>query len=118
MRRYTPFTYIAYKTLVPSSDDDLIALASKISDFITLRFFVAFCMQFISPACIVIPFVPFILDFFWICCNWARGRRIEPVEQEEDQRPNIRKITSLFGLVIGLFGIHYLQKHLPEYVPL
>lgn len=114
MRRYTPCTYIAYKTLVPSSDDDLISIASKISDFITLRFFVTLCMKFISPVCIIIPFIPFILDFGWICYHWAKGHKFEEIPEREEQRPNFRKIASLFGLVAGIVGIHYMQKLLPE----
>jgi len=114
MRRYTPFTYMAYKTLVPSSEDDFITIASKISDFITLRFLVGLCMKIVSPVCLIIPFIPFILDLGWICYHWAKGHRFEELPDLEEQRPHLRKVASLFGLVIGVVGIHYMQKYLPR----
>lgn len=111
MRRYTPFTYIAYKTLVPSKDDDLVEIAGKISGFITLRFFVGLCVTYLSPICAIIPFIPFILDASWVSYHWIKGHRFEPIEQEEGAN---RRVLSLFGLIFGIVGIHYMQKRLPE----
>ena len=114
MRRYTPFTFIAYKSLIPSHSDDLVGLATKVGDFITFRFFVQFCVKKVTPACCMLPFLPFFFDFGWIMYHWLRGHQIAPVRRDEAPTEPRDRLSSLFFLVFGFSGIYLLNQHLPE----
>ncbi len=75
VRERLPFTFIAYRSLIPEPDDDWYYLAQKTAWFVFVIFnFVDFAMKSFSPFFVVLPVVPLILDAVWIlnrCFNFS-----------------------------------------------
>jgi hypothetical protein len=67
VRKRLPFTFIAYRSLVPDKDDDWYYLAQKVAWFVFILFNVV-NLTF-SPIFILVPFVPMILDAIWTGCR-------------------------------------------------
>lgn len=67
VRERLPFTFIAYRSLIPAKDDDWYYLAEKVAWFVFVMFnFVDFAIKTVSVFFIALPFVPMILDAVWI----------------------------------------------------
>jgi|GEM_PF-3179454 len=109
VRKYSPFTYIAYKSLIPSKEDDFIGLAYKISYYITFKFFIHLGSHMASPLFEIIPFVPVALDLFWAGYQWIRSLKERAVAVE----PPSPLTTAAFAL-IGLVSMNYLDR-LPSF---
>ena len=74
VRSNAPFTFIAYRSLLPEREDDWYYLASKISWFVFVLFnFARISATCFSPLFIVVPFVPFVLDGIWIVYHRMHG---------------------------------------------
>jgi len=101
IRTYSPFSFLAYKSLIPNEDDDFIGLAYKISYFVTFRFFIQLGIEFVSPLCSIIPFVPLVLDFLWISYHSMDQLAFPP-------------LTAILCLSVNTFVIHYLNQ-LPQF---
>jgi len=103
VRKNAPFTYLAYKSMLPAKEDDFIYLAYKISYFVTFKFFLHIAIHMASPLCTLIPYVPFVLDGLWVSYQWACDRK-------EERSP----LTTLFYLSVSVLALHYLDKF-PDY---
>jgi hypothetical protein len=72
-----PYTFIAYRSLIPAKDDDWYYLAEKTAWFVFVIFNIAkWTARSISVACIVIPFLPLALDAG--CAIWQRIKSKHP----------------------------------------
>ena|SRR3989344_7716039 len=108
IRRHTPFTYLAYNSLLPTEKEgDYIGLAYKISYYIVFRFFIRLGERTISPFFGVIPLIPFVADFCWVGYHGIKERWIE---RKEGASP----FTALFFLTVSGAALHLL-KHVPDY---
>jgi hypothetical protein len=107
VRQNTPFTYLAYKSMIPAKEDDFIGLAYKISYYITFKFFIHLGMHLVSPLCMAIPFVPFVCDVVWLGVQSMRHR-----EDSDSARPS--PVTSFFILTTGILWMYFLDQ-CPEY---
>ena len=73
VREQLPFTFIAYRSLIPGVDDDWYYLSEKVAWFVVVIFnFVDFAMKTVSPFFFVIPFIPLILDSIWIGSRYLK----------------------------------------------
>jgi hypothetical protein len=71
VRERLPFTFIAYRSLIPEKDDDWYYLAEKVAWFVFVIFnLVDFLLRSSSPIFIFIPFVPLVLDGIWTVNRW------------------------------------------------
>lgn len=106
---YAPFTFIAYKSVVPSADDDLIELAGKICDIASLSFIVNLVAAAVHPIFILIPYIPLILDMGRMVYCWITGTdlgEVGPQEAVPEHRSPFRRIAALAFLVLGLAGVY------------
>jgi len=113
---YAPFTYIAYRSLIPSEHEDWIGTAYNITYFITFCYIIDYLASAVSPLCAAIPYIPFALDFFWHGHQCFRGRQIVQVRPEEEapQPPStLKRILCIAFLLLGAFGFNVLQRELP-----
>ncbi len=104
---YAPFTYLSYRSIIPSAQDDLIELATKICDVVYLHFLVNLAAAAIHPVLYLIPYVPFLLDMGRILYHLISS---EPFEQmsasPEISRSPWRRIGSIGLLALGLAGVY------------
>ena len=125
VRKNTPFTYLAYKSMIPAKEDDFIGLAYKVSYYITFKFFIHMGSHMGSPLFGFIPFAPLVLDLLWVGYRWIREWRdglpsgfsgISSKDAATDtlSQEQTSPLTTLFFLSVGLLAIHYLDKF-PEY---
>jgi hypothetical protein len=70
VRRYAPFTYMAYRSLIPEKENDWYWLASKTAWVIFVMRQTSLTMPFLSWVFCVSPFLPFIFDAIWIGVRW------------------------------------------------
>jgi hypothetical protein len=74
VRESLPFTFIAYRSLIPEKDDDWYYLAQKVAWFVFIVFnFVEFAGRSISPIFYVLPFVPMIIDAIWFGSQYLQS---------------------------------------------
>lgn len=65
VRKNAPFTYIAYRSILPKTNEDFIDVAYKIAYFVTFSMLIQIGVQFLSPLCGIVPFLPFLSDLVW-----------------------------------------------------
>jgi hypothetical protein len=109
VRVYAPFTFIAYKSVVPSAEDDLIELAAKICDIASLSFIVNLVAAAVHPIFILIPYIPLMLDMGRMIYCWITGTDLGEVEAEDlvaEHRSPFRRIAALAFLALGLAGVY------------
>jgi len=81
IRSRMPFTFIAYRSLIPDIDDDWYYLAQKVAWFVFVVFnFVEFAGKF-SPILFAFPFVPMILDTVWVGAQYIGSPRRMDISQ-------------------------------------
>jgi len=82
VRERMPFTFIAYRSLIPEKDDDWYYLAQKVAWFVLIVFnVVGYAIKSVSPIFILIPFVPFIFDAIWIASRSHKSSK-QPIPFE------------------------------------
>lgn len=96
VRDRMPFTFIAYRSLIPAKDDDWYYLAEKVAWFVFVVFnFVEWSVRSISCVCLVVPFIPLIMDgvrFVW--------HRLPGVKNSELKIPSrLQKAIQIIGFV-------------------
>jgi len=66
VRARMPFTFIAYRSLIPERGDDWYYLSQKVAWFVFVLFNVVdFAIKSFSPVFILLPFVPMVFDAIW-----------------------------------------------------
>lgn len=101
----TPFTYLAYRSMIPAREDDFVVLAYKISYYITFKFFIQMGINMGSALCRVIPFLPFVMDILWVSY-----RSISDLNAEKTKEHANNPLTTVFFLSLGLIAMHYLDQ--------
>lgn len=102
LRHTVPFSYCAYRSLIPNKDEDFIDLAYKISYYITFRILVAIWMQTVSPICGIIPYLPFCCDILWVGYRWLFA-----VKSEGNEFP---VLTAMFYICLGVTMINSFSR--------
>lgn len=105
VRTYAPYTFVAYRSLIPNSDDDLVEYANKICDVAALHFLVNYIAKVVHPIFLVLPFIPLILDLGRILFHLISSTPFEQVNGEVKTHSPWRRVGVILLLVIGIFGL-------------
>lgn len=93
VRERMPFTFIAYRSLIPEKEDDWYYLASKVAWVVFIAYqLVEFAAKW-SLFMAAIPFIPFIMDVVWMgyqCID----------KKHHVMSPTIFKITQVVGFTL------------------
>lgn len=102
---HAPFTYLAYRSMIPGREDDFVVLAYKISYYVTFKFLIQLGINTGSVFCGVLPFLPFVMDVLWV-----GYRSISDLTAGKTKEPANNPLTTLFYLSLGLIAMHYLDQ--------
>ena len=105
VRTYAPYTFIAYRSLIPSPDDDMVEYANKICDVAALHFLVNLIATVVHPVLLLLPYIPLVLDLGRVLYHVIGSVPFEPASDEVRTHSPWRRAGAILLLVVGIFGL-------------
>jgi hypothetical protein len=112
VRKEAPFTFIAYRNLIPAEDDDCFFLMKKVAGFVAFNSFIQLTANHLTNSFVCLSFVPFILDVGWKCYKIVQIFSFDQnVDENTKRRMLIVQLVHLASLIvfIGIGGCFFVE---------